>query len=223
MKINSTISILIIGILFVLFGCNNSDELSPITEQGRFFNNGSGSACGIKIELNTGEVIIPQNWPTHLKDLPNGDPVELNFKYTIDGNISCSAGKMVNVLSVDANHISNVVVWDRKEKIHHDVVQLKDVSINGDILTLEIAYSGGCELHEFKLFVAYPFCNTPPVPPYLILSHNANSDPCEAFLTRKLHFNLSSLRKHAQGHELKYILSVKEPHGNTYKRITYQF
>ena len=71
-------------------------------------------------------------------------------------------------------------------------------SITGDVLTLNVSYSGGCEAHEFTLVTSGVFLESNPVQLQAILAHNANGDNCEAWITETYHFNLSALKTRYQ-------------------------
>lgn len=68
-----------------------------------------------------------------------------------------------------------------------DMFFIDTAYIQGDILKMIIGYSGGCEVHNFEMYVITEN-------PDLMLSHNANNDACEAYLHSTLHFNLKTLQ-----------------------------
>jgi len=55
------------------------------------------------------------------------------------------------------------------------------------MLVMSIGYSGGCEEHDFAMYVITEN-------PDLMLYHNANNDACEAFLHTILNFDLAPLQ-----------------------------
>ena len=71
-------------------------------------------------------------------------------------------------------------------------------SITGDVLMLDVSYSGGCEAHEFTLVTSGVFLELNPVQLQAVLTHNANRDSCEAWITETYHFNLSPLKTRYQ-------------------------
>ena len=81
-------------------------------------------------------------------------------------------------------------------KDHYD---LNDAVIDGDILTLDVSYSGGCEPHEFTLVISESFDDdVEPVELRTVLAHDANNDSCEAFLTEKYIFDLDVIKTRYQ-------------------------
>lgn len=79
-----------------------------------------------------------------------------------------------------------------------DPYVLNDAAINGDILTLDVSYSGGCEPHEFTLVVSDSFADVEPVELHAVLAHDANNDSCEAFLTEEYIFDLDLIKTRYQ-------------------------
>ena len=75
---------------------------------------------------------------------------------------------------------------------------LNDAAIDGDTLTLNVSYSGGCEPHEFILVISESFVGTEPVELRVVLAHDANNDLCEAFLTEKYIFDLGVIKTRYQ-------------------------
>lgn len=71
-------------------------------------------------------------------------------------------------------------------------------SITGDVLTLNVSYSGGCEAHDFTLITSGVFLESDPVQLQAVLAHNANGDSCEAWITETYHFNVSPLKTRYQ-------------------------
>ena len=62
-------------------------------------------------------------------------------------------------------------------------------AVSGKVLTLEVSYAGGCRHHDRQL----PG-ESSPVQLELVLTHDANEDPSEAYPTRQLRFDLAPIR-----------------------------
>ena len=75
-----------------------------------------------------------------------------------------------------------------------DDFTLQGASVEGDTLALQVGYSGGCEPHQFSLHWAPLWLESLPVQTSLWLTHEANDDACEAFITETLRFDLTPLR-----------------------------
>ena len=72
-----------------------------------------------------------------------------------------------------------------------DAFEINNVDIVGDLLQIDISYSGGCETHSFEMLWPENVDQIyPPVIP-VILNHNSNNDLCEAFINEVLQVNLA--------------------------------
>ena len=81
-----------------------------------------------------------------------------------------------------------------------DPYELVAIGLDGDALTATVSYGGGCRDHEFTLVLADAFMMTDPVRLRATLAHEANDDPCEAWLTEDIAFDLTPVRKlHGDG------------------------
>ena len=77
------------------------------------------------------------------------------------------------------------------EVIHLDHFTLEGIEITGDIITLDITYSGGCNDHDFSLFMSpAAFLESYPVQANLYLRHNGYDDACDALISEEVSFNL---------------------------------
>ena len=72
-----------------------------------------------------------------------------------------------------------------------DYFNLNNAVISGNTLTLTVSYGGGCQPHDFALYMTpATFMESYPVQANLVLRHNAHSDECKAYLTQDIQFNL---------------------------------
>lgn len=77
------------------------------------------------------------------------------------------------------------------DSLRLDAFDLKAVSINGDTLFVDVTYGGGCQPHDYALFMSPSvFAESLPVQANLYLRHNANGEACKALLQAKLCFDL---------------------------------
>lgn len=87
-----------------------------------------------------------------------------------------------------------VVITDADENWGTDDYLLRDATITDDTLRLVVSYSGGCEAHEFTLITSGMFLESSPVQLVISVAHNANDDPCEAFPTETITFDLTGIK-----------------------------
>lgn len=77
-----------------------------------------------------------------------------------------------------------------------DAFRLESAAVDGDVLAIEVSYAGGCRNHEFVLLAARSFeVLSGSVRLEIALNHNANEDPCEAYLTEQLRFDLDPVKR----------------------------
>ena len=75
-----------------------------------------------------------------------------------------------------------------------DPYVVDSAAIDGDQLTIEVSYGGGCRDHTFTLVISESFRESDPVRLPAVLAHEANGDPCEAWLTESHVFDLALVR-----------------------------
>ena len=72
-----------------------------------------------------------------------------------------------------------------------DPFTIREATLNGDLLTLDVRFGGGCKIHAFVLYMSPSvFAESFPAQAWLYLYHDANSDLCKALLRRKLTFSI---------------------------------
>ena len=91
-----------------------------------------------------------------------------------------------------------VVVAGTDAALGNDDYVLNSATITGDKLTVSVSYGGGCRTHVLTLAIAASFVEDSPVRLPAVLRHDANGDPCEAFLTESYVFDLALVRSRYQ-------------------------
>ena len=77
-----------------------------------------------------------------------------------------------------------------------DEYVVNTAAITGDVLTLNVSYSGGCAAHAFTLVVSESFAGRSPTTLAGRVGHDANGDSCEAYPTEDYEFDLGVIRTH---------------------------
>ena len=95
----------------------------------------------------------------------------------------------------DAGNIGDVVFSSTPETWGTDRYTINAATLQGDTLTVNVSYSGGCETHEFTLVAEERFLESFPVQLRVSLAHNANGDRCKAWITEAYHFDLTPLKE----------------------------
>ena len=95
----------------------------------------------------------------------------------------------------DVQNIGTVVFGFTPEAWGTDAYTLNAATLQGDTLTLNVSYSGGCETHAFTLVAEERFLESFPVQLRVSLAHNANADTCQEPITEDYHFDLTPLKE----------------------------
>lgn len=74
-----------------------------------------------------------------------------------------------------------------------DLIQITGVSVKGNIMSIDVNYSGGCEEHSFQLIGSASIAKSLPPIRSIKLVHNANGDACRKLEERTLEFDISEL------------------------------
>lgn len=106
--------------------------------------------------------------------------------------------------------------------VNKDALTLHDVSINKDRIFLSLGYAGGCAEHNIDLFALKSIEKSKPAKVELYLSHNANNDNCEAYITSDFVFSLVELKNYLiTTHSIndKVLLNIYDPENKLVKTI----
>ncbi len=76
-----------------------------------------------------------------------------------------------------------------------DPLEIHAPGIEGDELSVRVSYGGGCRAHLIRGVAYGGFMESRPVQVRVLLSHEDYDDPCDAWITRDLRFDLTPLRR----------------------------
>ena len=114
----------------------------------------------------------------------------------------------------DAEKTGAVVFGFTADAWGTDAYTINAATLQGDTLSIDVSYSGGCETHAFTLVAEERFLESFPVQLRVSLAHNANGDTCEESITESYHFDLTPLKEAYQtGYQTEtgtIILRLKE-------------
>lgn len=88
---------------------------------------------------------------------------------------------------------TNVVVADGRHW-GDDSYVVNSAALDGDRMAIEVSFAGGCRNHVFTLVISQSFRESDPVQLSAVLAHEANGDPCEAWLTESHVFDLALVK-----------------------------
>lgn len=102
---------------------------------------------------------------------------------------SCIGGKTIDTADLPAD-LSTCEAADGAD------TTINSAAIAGDTLTLNVGYGGGCEEHFFTLcWPDQSFMESDPVQVNLELLHSGVADPCDAYITGDVSFDLTPLKE----------------------------
>ncbi|MBI1938016.1 MAG: hypothetical protein HYS25_07805 [Ignavibacteriales bacterium] len=95
-----------------------------------------------------------------------------------------------------AKLIKSVILIDggSRSEIKTDMLNINEAIVSGDYLSFNAGYSGGCAKHAIELFAFKEIEKTNPAQVTLSISHDANNDMCEAYITQTINFDLTELK-----------------------------
>ena len=106
------------------------------------------------------------------------------------------------------------VAFGSTADLQSDPFALNSASVTGTVLTISVSYSGGCRNHEFVLTAAESFQESSPVQLPVVLTHEDNDDPCEAYPTEQRRFDLTPVKERYQaayGQDSGTVLLLLQP------------
>lgn len=91
-----------------------------------------------------------------------------------------------------------------------DPLQIQDARVSGEVLEVDLTYSGGCGIHDFWAVAWGGWIESSPVQVWMFLSHDDHDDACDAIVQRTVRFGLENLKT---AYEASY--GIGEPGGTT--------
>lgn len=185
--------------VFFLSGCNK-EENNIFHEKGTVVDYAGSGNCGFIIELDNGQNILPLTYPENFV-FAEGQEVSVEYSLIFDRIMLCEKGTPCDLKSIDQITCAPYIGlnFSNYGSLARDPVYIHEIYVDCDCLHIKLSYSGGCKEHIVELARMLPECGTPPVPPPAFeISHNANGDMCEAYITREFRFDLSPLKAEGQ-------------------------
>jgi len=108
------------------------------------------------------------------------------------GMNSCKLCKNKKEVTDKNEAISSIIV--QQGFIKPENLALLDIiktTIEGNILTIVVSYSGGCNEHEFQLYFDGSYKKSLPPKANFILTHDNKGDACRSIVEKTLKFDIS--------------------------------
>lgn len=74
-----------------------------------------------------------------------------------------------------------------------DPMTISSIQIDGNVMTVEVTYSGGCGEHSFQVIGSSTIAKSLPPIRSIQLVHNANKDECKKMIIQKIKVDISDL------------------------------
>ncbi len=102
----------------------------------------------------------------------------------------------VTTVSKKSPEIKKIIIDEKLDtlKIKGSPVNIENMAINGDELSLFVSYSGGCKQHVFELYANKKFDKSKSPKLTLYLKHIGNDDACRKLILRELKFDIAEIK-----------------------------
>ena len=100
----------------------------------------------------------------------------------------------VEIEEAEAEVPKLLVNMDYQQPKDMPAVTIKSAAVKGDYLTVNVEYSGGCELHNFDLITRGMYMKSLPPQLPIMLNHENNGDACRELKSEKLVFDITEAR-----------------------------
>jgi hypothetical protein len=74
-----------------------------------------------------------------------------------------------------------------------DDTRIRKFAVEGNLLTMDLEFSGGCREHEFEAITNGGFLESLPPQLRVFVRHDANEDPCDALVRERVAFDLTPI------------------------------
>jgi len=201
----------------VITACQNNDEEIKIEEIGMVVDYAGAGNCGIVIELENGSRIQPLYYPEGFT-FTQGQRVHVEYVELTNVVPSCDRGTPAEIVFVEELNCASYVdlYFSNYDSLARDPIYIHEAFVDGNCLQIKVSYSGGCKTHTIDLARMHPWTASSSAVPTFEIRHNANGDMCEAYFTKELRFDLTSLKREGKK---EFVLTAKLTDGKMYNKI----
>ena len=196
--------------------CQNDDEI-VLDEIGIVVDYAGAGNCSFVIELENGSRIQPMYYPDGFT-FAQGQRIRVQYIELGTVISPCQRGTPVEIVFIEELNCAPYIdlYFSNYDSLARDPVFIHEAFMDGDCLQIKLSYSGGCKTHTIDLARMHPWTASSSAVPTFEIRHNANGDMCEAYFTKELRFDLSSLRLEGKK---EFVLTAKLTDGKMYNRI----
>lgn len=95
------------------------------------------------------------------------------------------------VLDIDPIEVKKAQIGDVMQE--SAPITITAATLDGNILSLEVEYSGGCKDHTYELIGSAAIMKSLPAKRAIKLIHNSNDDTCRELISETIKFNIRAL------------------------------
>jgi hypothetical protein len=203
------------SVIFIT-ACQNDEEII-LEEIGLVVDYAGAGNCGFVIELENGARIQPLYYPEGFT-FSQGQRVHVQYVELNNVISPCDRGIPVEIVLIEELNCAPYVdlYFSNYDSLARDPIYLHEAFVDGDCLQIKISYSGGCKQHTIDLARMHPWTASSSTVPTFEIRHNANNDMCEAYFTKEMRFDLTSLRLEGKK---EFVLTAKLTNGKVYNEI----
>jgi hypothetical protein len=203
-------------IAFTITSCQNDDEIK-LSETGMVVDYAGAGNCGFVIELENGSRIQPLYFPEGFT-FSQGQRVQVEYVELTNVVSPCDRGIPAEIVQIEELNCAPYVdlYFSNYDSLARDPVYLHEAFVDGDCLQIKLSYSGGCKEHTIDLARMHPWTASSSSVPTFEIRHNANGDMCEAYFTKELRFDLTTLKMEGKK---EFVLTAKLTDGKIYNQI----
>ena len=196
--------------------CQNDDEI-VLDEIGIVVDYAGAGNCSFVIELENGSRIQPLYYPDGFT-FSQGQRVHVQYVEMNNVISPCDRGIPAEVVFIEELNCAPYIdlYFSNYDSLARDPVFIHEAFMDGDCLQIKLSYSGGCKTHTIDLARMHPWTASSSAVPTFEIRHNANGDMCEAWFTKEMRFDLSSLRLEGKK---EFVLTAKLTDGTMYNKL----
>jgi hypothetical protein len=207
--------------LFALFAitfsaCNNDEEI-VLEEVGVVLDYAGASNCSYIIELENGARIQPLYYPDGFT-FSQGQRVHVQYVELLNVVPSCDRGNPAEIIFIEELNCAPYIDLNLNniDSLASDPIYIHEAFVDGNCLQIKLSYSGGCKQHTIDLARLPASESDNPNIPTFEIRHNANGDMCEAYFTKELRFDLTTMKLEGK---TEFALTAKLNEGEMYNEV----
>lgn len=210
--------IFLFAVFAILFtACQTDNDEISLYGVGEVVDYAGAGNCSFIIELENGARIQPLYYPEGFT-FSQGQRIHVEYIELLNVVPSCDRGTPAEIVFVEELNCAPYVdlYFSNYDSLARDPIYLHEAFMDGDCLQIKLSYSGGCEEHNVDLARMHPWTASSSTIPTFEIRHNANGDMCEAYFTKELRFDLSTLKLEGKK---EFVLTAKLTNGEVYNEI----